>query len=114
MFLEAVTHLLQYKNILAAHFLSRFLSIEAVAQSSKYKTCSEAVAQSSWFLHKIYTLYVKIFHNLSMIMKNIFDGWFKNVTALCEYHRPRHNAYRNRQIIRACLAHMLQRLDHRP
>ena len=46
-------------------------------------------------------------------MKNIFDGLFKNATALYEYHQPRHIAYRNRQIIQACFASMTQRLDHR-
>ena len=32
----------------------------------------------SRFQHKIYTLCAKIFYKLSMIMKNIFDGWFKS------------------------------------
>ena len=45
-------------------------------------------------------------------MKNISDGWFKNLTALYECHRHRHNAYRNRQVIRACFARMSQCLDH--
>ena len=51
---------------------------------------------------------VEICRNLSMIMKNIFDGWFKKPTALYECHRPRNNAYRIRQIIRACFARMSQ------
>ena len=68
----------------------------------------------SRFLHIMGTLCVKIFNNLSMIMKNIFDGWFKNLAALYECHQPRHNAYRNRQIIRACFAPTSLCHDHRP
>ena len=48
------------------------------------------------------------FHSLKMV------GWFKNPTAWYECHQPRHNVYRNRQIIRACFAPLSKRLDHRP
>ena len=51
-FLEATTHLLQHQEISAALFLS-----EAVAQSSRFlhKIYLEAAAQIfSWFLHKMY------------------------------------------------------------
>ena len=44
-------------------------------------------------------------------MKNIFDGWFKNLTALYESHRPKDNAYHNSQINRACLAHSALIID---
>ena len=76
---------------------------------------SEAAAQMFHGFCTKYTHFVGDFHNLSMFMKkNIFDGWFKDPTALYECHQPRHNVYRNRQIIRACFARMSQCLDHRP
>ena len=68
-----------------------------------------AWSQSQPAAQNIYTLH-EDFHNLSMIMKNTFDGWlktlFRNLTAVYEYYQPRHNAYRNKQIIQACLALM--------
>ena len=92
MFPEAATHLLKHKKY-QLHKFSRFL-------------------------HKIYTLWVKIFHNLSMVMKtSLMDGLktlFRNLTALYECHRPRHNAYRNKQITQACFARMSICLDHKP
>ena len=65
-------------------------------------------------VHGFCTKCTEDFYNLSMIMKNIFDGLFKNLTALYECHRSRHNAYRNRQTIRPCFVRMSQRLGHRP
>ena len=37
----------------------------------------------------------------------------KTLTAFYEYHQSKHSAYRNNQIIHACLAYMSQCLDHR-
>ena len=37
----------------------------------------------------------------------------KYLTALYEYHQPRHKACRNKQIIQACFARMSLCLDHR-
>ena len=49
-----------------------------------------------------------------MVMKSIFDGWFKNLKALYECDQPRHNPYGNRQIIRACFTPMSVCPDHTP
>ena len=94
MFLEAATHI----KISAAHFFFR-----SSPTIFNIKICSEAAAQ---IFHVFCAKRAEDFHNLSMIMKNIFYGLFKNLTVLYECHQPRHNAYRNRQIIRACFAHM--------
>ena len=53
-----------------------------------------------------------VWRTLQWLWKHLW--WFKNLMALYECHRPRHNAYHNSQIIRAYFARMSQRLDHRP
>ena len=119
LFSGAATDLLKHKKYLlksAAHFLHIFqnqphVPLKAWNILGRSHTQKNMFRSSCTNFHGCCTKHHTLredFHNLSMVMKtSLMDGCktlFRNLTALDEYHRPRHDAYRNRQIIQACFA----------
>ena len=93
------------KNISAAQFLHKI----------SWNSCTFFFQKQLHSLHSFLTKCTKDFFIIfRWLWKNIFDGWFKSLMVLHEYHQPGHNAYRNSQINQACFARMSQLLDHRP
>ena len=111
-FSEAVAHFFLISFRSSRTFLKKH-EIFSILRSS----CTHKKYVQIFFTVAAHSLH-EDFHNPSMVMKIFLmddsKTLFKNLTALYECHRPRHDAYRNKQIIHACFARMSICLDYKP